>query len=76
MYRMKKTAQPATRVAPEAATAAAPGRRIQVRRSGVHGKPIQRLWLQSMTPQAIRDAFGELRSDEQMRGLALSLIHI
>jgi len=35
-----------------------------------HGKPIRRLWLQSMTPQAIRDAFGELRSDEQMRGLA------
>ncbi|MBK9682550.1 MAG: DNA topoisomerase III [Betaproteobacteria bacterium] len=33
-------------------------------------KPIRRLWLQSMTPQAIRDAFGELRSDEQMRGLA------
>ena len=36
----------------------------------VHAKPIRRLWLQSMTPQAIRDAFGELRSDEQMRGLA------
>src|SRR5690606_12172935 len=35
-----------------------------------HGKPIRRLWLQSMTPQAIRDAFDELRSDEQMRGLA------
>ncbi len=24
------------------------------------GKPVQRLWLQSMTPAAIRDAFGEL----------------
>ncbi|MDZ7592945.1 MAG: DNA topoisomerase III [Rubrivivax sp.] len=33
-------------------------------------KPIRRLWLQSMTPQAIRDAFGALRSDEQMLGLA------
>ena len=33
-------------------------------------KPIQRLWLQSMTPQAIRDGFGALRSDEQMHGLA------
>ncbi len=35
-----------------------------------HGKPIQRLWLQSMTPQAIRDGFAQLRSDEQMLGLA------
>ena len=34
------------------------------------GKPVQRLWLQSMTPQAIRDGFSQLRSDEQMRGLA------
>ncbi len=33
-------------------------------------KPIQRLWLQSMTPQAIREGFEKLRSDEQMRGLA------
>ncbi|ODV08241.1 MAG: DNA topoisomerase III [Rubrivivax sp. SCN 70-15] len=33
-------------------------------------KPIQRLWLQSMTPQAIRDGFAQLRSDEQMQGLA------
>ncbi len=36
----------------------------------VHGKPIQRLWLQSMTPQAIRDGFAQLRSDTQMKGLA------
>jgi DNA topoisomerase III len=35
-----------------------------------HGKPIRRLWLQSMTPQAIRDGFAQLRSDEQMHGLA------
>lgn len=34
------------------------------------GKPVQRLWLQSMTPAAIRDGFERLRSDEQMRGLA------
>ncbi len=34
------------------------------------GKPVQRLWLQSMTPQAIRDGFGKLRSNQQMQGLA------
>lgn len=33
-------------------------------------KPVQRLWLQSMTPQAIRDGFDKLRSDTQMQGLA------
>jgi DNA topoisomerase-3 len=33
-------------------------------------KPIQRLWLQSMTPQAIRDGFDQLRSEQQMQGLA------
>ena len=33
-------------------------------------KPIKRLWLQSMTPQAIRDGFAHLRSDQQMLGLA------
>jgi DNA topoisomerase III len=33
-------------------------------------KPIRRLWLQSMTPQAIRDGFAQLRSDEEMQGLA------
>ncbi|WP_374675546.1 DNA topoisomerase III [Ideonella sp.] len=33
-------------------------------------KPVQRLWLQSMTPQAIRDGFDRLRSDQQMQGLA------
>jgi DNA topoisomerase-3 len=33
-------------------------------------KPIRRLWLQSMTPNAIREAFGALRSDEAMRPLA------
>ena len=29
-------------------------------------KPVQRLWLQSMTPQAIREGFEHLRSDAQM----------
>jgi DNA topoisomerase-3 len=33
-------------------------------------KPIKRLWLQSMTPQSIRDAYANLRSDEEMRPLA------
>ncbi len=33
-------------------------------------KPIRRLWLQSMTPAAIRDAFGALRTDKEMRPLA------
>ena len=33
-------------------------------------KPVQRLWLQSMTPQAIREGFEKLRSDAQMLGLA------
>lgn len=34
------------------------------------GKPVKRLWLQSMTPQAIRDGFESLRSEQQMAGLA------
>ncbi|KAB2669744.1 MAG: DNA topoisomerase III [Verrucomicrobia bacterium] len=33
-------------------------------------QPIQRLWLQSMTPQAIRDGFGRLRSGADMQPLA------
>lgn len=33
-------------------------------------KPVKRLWLQSMTPQAIRDGFTSLRSEKQMQGLA------
>ena len=32
--------------------------------------PVSRLWLQSMTPQAIRDGFGALRTDKQMLPLA------
>ncbi len=34
------------------------------------GKPVKRLWLQSMTPQAIRDGFEALRTEQQMAGLA------
>jgi DNA topoisomerase-3 len=33
-------------------------------------KTIKRLWLQSMTPEAIRDAFSRLRSDADMQPLA------
>jgi DNA topoisomerase-3 len=33
-------------------------------------KPVKRLWLQSMTPEAIRDGFGRLRSDAEMQPLA------
>jgi DNA topoisomerase III len=32
--------------------------------------PVKRLWLQSMTPQAIRDGFEHLRSDAELQGLA------
>jgi DNA topoisomerase-3 len=32
--------------------------------------PVKRLWLQSMTPAAIRDGFASLRTDAQMRPLA------
>jgi DNA topoisomerase-3 len=32
--------------------------------------PVRRLWLQSMTPAAIRDGFDNLRSDESLQGLA------
>jgi len=33
-------------------------------------QPIKRLWLQSMTPAAIRDGFAQLRDDQSMRPLA------
>src|SRR5215469_8599108 len=33
-------------------------------------QPIQRLWLQSMTPAAIRDGFSSLREDREMQPLA------
>ncbi len=33
-------------------------------------QPVKRLWLQSMTPGAIRDGFAHLRSDEEMLPLA------
>jgi len=37
-------------------------------------KPIQRLWLQSMTPAAVRDGFKALRSDAEMRPLASAAV--
>ena len=45
-------------------TSGAPGTRKPV------AKPIRRLWLQSMTPQAIREGFERLRTNDQMHGLA------
>jgi len=33
-------------------------------------KPVKRLWLQSMTPAAIREGFEQLKSDASMHGLA------
>ena len=37
-------------------------------------KPITRLWLQSMTPAAIRDGFASLRSDQAMLPLAAAAV--
>src|SRR5690606_12835122 len=37
---------------------------------GQAAKPVKRLWLQSMTPEAIREGFEQLRSDRQMLPLA------
>jgi len=37
-------------------------------------KPIKRLWLQSMTPAAIRDGFKHLRTDEEMLPLAAAAV--
>ncbi|MFN4116326.1 MAG: DNA topoisomerase, partial [Inhella sp.] len=37
---------------------------------GPLNKAVQRLWLQSMTPEAIRDGFANLRSDEALLPLA------
>src|SRR5512134_1090700 len=48
--------------------------RLIVQYAGGKGKPIdkpvRRLWLQSMTPAAIREGFDQLRADQQMLGLA------
>jgi len=33
-------------------------------------RPVKRLWLQSMTPQAIREGFNHLRDGSEMKGLA------
>ena len=37
---------------------------------GAKGKPVRRLWLQSMTPTAIRDGFAHLRTESEMQPLA------
>jgi DNA topoisomerase III len=37
-------------------------------------QPIQRLWLQSMTPAAIREGFSQLRSDQSMQPLASAAV--
>ena len=43
--------------------------RYILQHSGVK-KSVERLWLQSMTPKAIKDGFDRLRSDSEMRPLA------
>src|SRR5690242_8643394 len=40
-----------------------------VEKAGVKGNPIQRLWLSSMTKQAMLDALANLRPDEEMKQL-------
>jgi DNA topoisomerase-3 len=47
--------------------------RYLVKLAGVK-KPVRRLWLQSMTPDAIREAFQHLRSDEEMIPLAKAAV--
>ncbi|QID16307.1 DNA topoisomerase III [Nitrogeniibacter mangrovi] len=37
-------------------------------------KPVQRLWLQSMTPAAIRDGFAQLRTADEVAGLAAAAV--
>ena len=47
--------------------------RYLLKLSGVK-KPVQRLWLQSMTAESIRSAFDQLRSDEEMIPLAQAAV--
>ena len=47
--------------------------RYLLKLSGVK-KPVQRLWLQSMTAESIRSAFDHLRSDEEMIPLAQAAV--
>jgi len=47
--------------------------RYIVQHAGVD-KPIRRLWLQSMTPAAIREGFATLREDQEMRPLASAAV--
>lgn len=43
---------------------------VQHASAGKPSKPVRRLWLQSMTPKAIRDGFAHLRTDAEMLPLA------
>jgi DNA topoisomerase-3 len=47
--------------------------RYLVKSAGIE-KPIQRLWLQSMTQDSIREAFGHLRSNEEMIPLSKAAV--
>jgi len=47
--------------------------RYLVKSAGIE-KPIKRLWLQSMTQDSIREAFGHLRSNEEMIPLAKAAV--
>jgi DNA topoisomerase III len=47
--------------------------RYLIKLSGIE-KPVSRLWLQSMTAESIRDAFGHLRSNEEMVPLAKAAV--
>ena len=47
--------------------------RYLVKLSGIK-KPVRRLWLQSMTPDSIREAFQHLRSDDEMIPLAKAAV--
>ncbi len=47
--------------------------RYLVKLAGVK-KPVRRLWLQSMTPESIRDAFNHLRTEEEMVPLSKAAV--
>jgi DNA topoisomerase III len=47
--------------------------RYIIRHTGTD-KPIRRLWLQSMTPAAIRDGFQALRDDQALQPLAAAAV--
>ena len=59
---------PATRAARASSSSSGSSRR-RAPASGVKDKPIERLWLSSMTKQAMRDALAHTRPDEEMKQL-------